>query len=131
MDYLILCDDEVIGASNLEARDPSMGFLQGVFVPTDGYERVRPIFRLYTEAGTSMADMDQEKYNQFREAVSKLQLSLATPDGVRLPVDAVHIFDADIELNEYEVTVRARDADAYDLICEAPTCRPPTDTGRP
>ena len=118
MKYRIICNDKFIGESDLELRDPSMGVLAGVFVPTPAYAEVQTVFRLQTEAGTSVADTDPDKWKIFIAAREKLGVSAESESGMPLPaVSRIDIFDYSVELNEYEVTIFTGDGRVYDQYC--------------
>ena len=78
MDYLIVYNGEPIGTMVSPGADASMGMVQGPFVPLPAYEKVRAVFRLFTEAagmdnGTGYPD-DPEKLRRFYAARGALDL---------------------------------------------------------
>ena len=117
--YRVLWQGRVIGESALEVIDPSMGILNGVFIPGPAYRDVEPVFRLFREAGTSVADMDEEKMRAYFDARDALGLSLVAENGQPLSVNTIHIDDYAEELGEYEVTVWTDGTSEFDLCNSA------------
>src|SRR4051794_29113914 len=114
MEYRITADGEVIGTSCLERCDPSMGVVDGVFVPSPAYERVRAVFRLYADAGTSVANQDTAKLEAYYAARDALHLGVETEEGVQLPVIMVHVTDYSPEIGEYEVSIWTEHTAAFE-----------------
>jgi hypothetical protein len=127
--YRVLWQGRVIGESRLENTDSSMGVLNGVFIPGPAYRDVEPVFRLYRQAGTSVADMDEEKMRAFFDARDGLALSLVSENGQPLPVNTIHIDGYAEELGEYEVTVWTDGTSEFGLCDSAgnlgPASQPP------
>ena len=103
--FAIRCAGAVIGHSDFEHRDLSMGVVHGAFRPTDAYERVRAVFRLFSNDHT-------EEYYRARD---RLGLELVSLDGVVIPTDALHIVDFAREYGPgtYEAEAILRDAAAF------------------
>lgn len=85
----------VIGYSELEDIEPSLGRARGQFRPGVGYELVQPVFRLFTEAvpvpGAEVTDADKlDRYHRSRDA---LGLSLEDDAGRSIRTSAIHISD--------------------------------------
>jgi hypothetical protein len=85
----------VIGYSELEDADASLGRARGRFRPGVGYELVQPIFALYTQAipepGAVVKDPDAlERYHRSRDA---LGLTLKDDTGRAIRTSAIHISD--------------------------------------
>ena len=94
MRYQILCDGEVIGSSNLEWRDDSLGEASGRFEPTAAYERVRPVFRLFIEArADGESEPDARKLAAYEAERAKLVLSVQDERGQSLHTAGVAILD--------------------------------------
>src|SRR5688572_29894338 len=114
MTFRILNGDKIIGKSDFEVLDASMGVAQGVFVPSLDYREVQPVFRLYAQAGISMADQDDAKLSEYYRARDGLDLSVTSPDGEQIPTDCIHITDYSEEIGEMEVAVIVADSESFD-----------------
>jgi hypothetical protein len=97
----------IVGHSELEERDESLGRARGRFRPGLGYELVQPIFRLFSEAVPMPGGepRDQDKLTRYHSARDKLGLELVDAAGKRIPTSAIHISDYTAE----------RGADALEL----------------
>ena len=94
MRYCILCDGELIGTSDLEGRDESMGVAVGAFVPTAAYARVQPTFRLFVAArADGESEPDAKKLAAYEAARDQLQLSVTDAAGAPVPASGVAILD--------------------------------------
>jgi hypothetical protein len=92
--YRILCDGELIGTSNLEERDESMGTAGGVFAPTPAYERVRPVFRMFIAArADGESEPDAAKLKAYEAARAPLELVVTDEKGTLLPAAGVAVLD--------------------------------------
>jgi hypothetical protein len=85
----------VIGYSELEDVDVSLGRAKGRFRPGTGYELVQPVFRLFSEAvpvpGAAVSDAEKlERYHRSRDA---LGLALEDDSGRTIRTSAIHISD--------------------------------------
>jgi hypothetical protein len=109
--YQILCGGELIGTSKLEGRDPSMGTAWGSFTPSQGYERVRWVFRIFSEALSDTGPANQVEIARYYSERDKLDLTVRTPEGEVVPTSVVHIADFSGELGEgaYEIEVHLDD----------------------
>lgn len=114
MQFRVLSQGVVIGATNLESLDPSMGVATGVFAPSENYGAVQPIFRLYATAGITVAGQDETKLKAYYAARDALNLSLVTPAGETVPTESIHITDFSEETGEYEVTVFTAGTEAFE-----------------
>jgi hypothetical protein len=85
----------IVGHSDLEETDPSLGRAWGVFRPGLGYELVQPIFRLFTEAVPMPGGepRDREKLERYHAARDRLGLSLVDAAGEPIATSAIHIAD--------------------------------------
>lgn len=119
MKFRILSGTIVIGETNFDGLDPSMGFAHGVFFPSPSYQEVQFVFRLYAEAGTSMADADGAKLAEYYRARDALNLSVVTAEGKLVPTEFVHIIDYSKELGEMAVEVIVTDLAAFHRYFEA------------
>ncbi len=92
--YQILCDGDVIGTSDFEERDESLGVAGGRFEPTAAYERVRHIFRLFLEAGANgVAEPDPAKLRAYEDVRATVVLAVHSATGKRLDGAGVVILD--------------------------------------
>lgn len=104
----------VIGHSDLEDIEPSLGRARGRFRPGMGYELVQPVFLLFAEAvptpGAAVTDADKlERYHRSRDA---LGLSLEDDSGTAIRTSAIHIADYSAKRGgsiELEVLISDRD----------------------
>lgn len=85
----------VVGWSDLELAEPSLGRARGRFRPGIGYELVQPVFLLYSQAvptpGADATDPDKlDRYHRSRDA---LGLSLEDDAGREILTSAIHISD--------------------------------------
>jgi hypothetical protein len=85
----------IVGHSDLEQRDASVGRAWGRFRPGLGYELVQPIFRLFTEAVPMRGGepRDEEKLARYHAARDKLGLELVDAEGRRIDTATIHIAD--------------------------------------
>ena len=85
----------VVGHSELEERDESLGRAWGRFRPGLGYELVQPIFRLFSEAVPMPGGepRDQDKLERYHSARDKLGLELVDASGRSIPTSTIHIAD--------------------------------------
>ena len=118
MKFHILAGDKVIGESDFEDLDPSMGAAHGVFSPSEQYSEAQPVFRLYAEAGTTVQDQDKEKLEEYYRARDALNLTIVTLAGEHVATDCVHITDYSEELGEMEIDAIAADADTFQRFFE-------------
>ena len=106
----MIFDNAVIGTTDLAHRDESMGVLHGEFSPTSEYERVRSVFRMFTEGSESNNEGMLLAYFAARDA---LGLGVESEDGTVLPAATVHVTDFSDEIGEYEITVWTADVRAF------------------
>jgi hypothetical protein len=85
----------VIGYSDLEDVEPSLGRARGRFRPGVGYDLVQPVFQLFTEAvPVPGADVtDEEKLDRYHRSRDALGLSLEDDSGRSIRTSAIHISD--------------------------------------
>jgi hypothetical protein len=88
----------IVGHSELENVEPSLGRAWGKLRPGVGYELVQPVFRLFAQAvprdGSQKDGATLERYYQSRDA---LNLELVDPSGKKIPTSAIHIADYSVE----------------------------------
>ena len=95
MRHTVKLRDVIIGHSDLEETDVSVGRAWGRFRPGFGYELVQPVFRLFTEAVPMRGGepLDEEKLARYHAARDKLGLSLVDWEGKVIGTSAIHIAD--------------------------------------
>jgi hypothetical protein len=97
--YRILCDGEIIGSSDLDERDASLGVAGGRFVPTAAYERVRPVFQLFIAArADGESEADAAKLDAYETARARLVLTLEDASGKSLVTSGIAVLDFAAEL---------------------------------
>lgn len=85
----------IVGHSDLESVDESLGRAWGKFRPGLGYELVQPVFKLFSEAVPMPGGepRDQEKLARYHAARDRLGLSLVDAEGNVIETTAIHIAD--------------------------------------
>jgi hypothetical protein len=93
--HIVKLQNVIIGYSDLEQRDESVGRAWGRFRPGVGYELVQPVFQLFTEAVPLPGGepMDEDKLERYHAARDKLGLVLTDDSGRTVPTTAIHISD--------------------------------------
>jgi len=91
----------IVGHSDLENVESELGRAWGIFRPAEGYELVRPVFRLFARAvpqdGSARNAAGLERYYKARDA---LNLELQDGGGRTLRTSAIHIVDYSVESAE-------------------------------
>lgn len=95
MRHTVKLQNVIVGWSDLEHRDPSLGRAWGRFRPGVGYELVQPVFRLFSEAVPLPGGepMDAEKLDRYHAARDQLGLVLEDAAGRQVATSAIHIAD--------------------------------------
>lgn len=101
--FAIRCDGTVIGHSELEHDDLSMGLVFGAFRPTSAYAKVRHVFQL----------LAQGRADEYYAARGRLRLELLTPGGRPIPTETIHVEEVAAEAGSAELRVEAILVDAY------------------
>jgi hypothetical protein len=106
MRYAVKCSGHLIGTSQLEGRDLTMGVAFGAFEPGPGYELVRSVFLLFVAAyDPDWRTADQSKLEAYYRARDALGLTLETEDDRPIATSAIHVVDLDELGRELEVHV--------------------------
>ena len=106
----------IVGHSDLENAEVSVGRAWGSFRPGLGYELVQPVFRLYAHAvprdGSAKDDAMLQRYYKARDA---LGLALEDAHGRAIRTSAIHIADYSVEEGQgaIELDVLISDADYW------------------
>lgn len=95
MRHTVKLQNVIVGWSDLEQRDPSLGRAWGRFRPGLGYELVQPVFHLFTEAVPLPGGepMDEVKLERYHAARDKLGLVLEDASGRQVATSVIHIAD--------------------------------------
>lgn len=85
----------IVGHSDLELADESLGRAWGKFRPGLGYELVQPVFGLFSEAVPVHGGepRDEIKLARYHAARDKLGLQLVDATGKEIATSAIHIAD--------------------------------------
>jgi hypothetical protein len=116
MSYRILCNDILIGYSDLEGRDQGMAVAYGRFVPTAGYEQFRSMFRLRTEAEsqTNAQSGNARKLDVYDRQIARPSLTIQTAAGASLSTGWIEVRDFSVEAGEYEISAHLDDPTFWD-----------------
>jgi hypothetical protein len=98
MRHTVRLEGVIIGHSELEHADPTLGRAWGALRPGLGYELVQPVFRLFAKAmqrdGSPNDDAMLGRYHKSRDA---LGLRLENAQGRTIATSAIHITDYTVE----------------------------------
>jgi hypothetical protein len=84
----------IVGHSDLEHADPSLGRAWGAFRPGLGYELVQPVFQLFAQAvPRDKSKKDQALLDRYHESRDALNLELQDDRGRVIQTSAIHIAD--------------------------------------
>jgi hypothetical protein len=113
--HTVYLKNVIIGYSDLEDADASLGRARGRFRPGIGYELVQPVFALFTEAvpvaNGSVADAEKlERYHRARDA---LGLTLRDDTGHDIRTSAIHISDYNGPRGTLEIEVLISDREYW------------------
>lgn len=95
MKHTLRLSGVIVGHSELEHAEPSLGRARGQFRPGLGYDLVQPIFRLYAEAvpREEGAPHDEGKLHRYHRSRDALPLELQDETGRPIATSAIHIAD--------------------------------------
>lgn len=123
MVYEIQTNSMVIGTSDLQHADPSMGIRYGSFNPTEDYYTFKPVFDEYFRVISNMPKMPGTTVPEFKPAsdkVRELNLTLFTTEGKLVPVEHIEITDCTSEpelSNEpIEISVMVKNNEIYEKV---------------
>jgi hypothetical protein len=93
--HTVYLQNIIVGHSDLEDADPTLGRARGRFRPGVGYDLVQPVFALYTQAvpAPDAAVVDQDKLDRYHRSRDALGLSLKDDTGREIRTSAIHIAD--------------------------------------
>ena len=105
----------IVGHSELELVDESIGRAWGTFRPELGYELVQPVFRLFSSAVPMPGGepRDQEKLARYHAARDRLGLSLVDANGTVIETTAIHIVDYLEEKGKLDLEVLISDEEYW------------------
>ena len=90
-----MADGFEIGHSNLEFEDLSMGSVHGRFFPTDNYQKVQSIFRLFA----------RNQYQEYFNLRDTLKLELFDENLILIGTNTIHIADFSEEFGPEEIAL--------------------------
>lgn len=119
MKYHLISKGEVIGYSELEGRDPSMGVASGEFYPGDRYADVSSVFRQRSEflaANYYDGILEGEgKYEEMEAQIRSLELSLRTEAGEMVGTKHISVDDfSDESAAEYRLSIVVDERETYE-----------------
>jgi hypothetical protein len=128
MRFRLYNGDELIGYSELEHADDSMGIRMGKFYPAEGYAALEPIYREFSmvrfdEHLSEYQANNPDQLEQLRARRKQLQyivagspLRLETEDGRLIGTAYICIEDSSEELGEQEreITIQVDDHATYE-----------------
>ena len=102
----------IVGHSDLESADESLGRAWGAFRPGLGYELVQPVFRLFSQAVPTRGGEPRDDFTlaRYHAARDKLALDLVDANGNQIETTTIHIADYLDEDGSLELDVLIRDA---------------------
>lgn len=117
--FSIYSSGKLIGHSNLEHLDPSMGYASGPLLPSEAYGEVEALVR----EGSLARDVDWNEFYQARmdayyAARDALKWELITADGVVVPTLFIDIIDYFEEIGEREASMAVSEASAFERYFE-------------
>jgi hypothetical protein len=84
----------IVGHSDLEFMDPTLGRAWGEFRPGLGYELVQPVFQLFVQAvPRDKSKKDKALLDRYHESRDALNLELTDDKGRVIKTSAIHIAD--------------------------------------
>ena len=91
----VFSESDLVGVCEIAGADRGDGVRTGVFLPAAGYEKVRHVFRLFSEAQSRAEpdDGDQGLLGYYIEARDRLGLTVRSEDGTAVRTGGVHILD--------------------------------------
>jgi hypothetical protein len=121
--FEVRCGSIVLGHSELEDIDESMGVRSGPFRPAPGYEQFRPIFRRFANAVglTSREPANADPIARYYQERDSLGLRLFDSTGQEVPTATIHLHDYSVEAGP--------DAYLLEIYLPTPPEVPPYDDG--
>lgn len=115
MRHTVKLHNVIVGHSELEEIDPTIGRAWGTFRPGLGYELVQPIFGLFTQAVPMPGGepLDKEKLDRYHTARDRLGLELVDSVGRRIATTTIHISDYSERNGRIELDVLISDEEYW------------------
>ena len=92
-EFLIFCENDLIGSSDLECRDSGLGTASGEFYPIEKYEKHRHVFKIFANAHDDSGTQDAVAIADYYRARDKLTLVVKSASGDVVESSTVHIVD--------------------------------------
>jgi hypothetical protein len=105
--FHVFSGEELIGYSDLEGQDPSMGVALGRFVPSEAYKKVAPVFRMWARATASTPPHDEALLAEYYRQRDLLRLSVRASSGEVVNAVRVHIADYSEDLGDEGLEITA------------------------
>lgn len=94
MKFKVFSGGSCIGETNLESRDEGMSVSVGVFMPTEKYEDVRPIFQAFNDILEEKDFGLQSKLrDEWQAKIADLDLKIKKWDDIQVPTGWIQIYD--------------------------------------
>lgn len=110
----------LIGTTELEGDDESMGFRLGRFYPTDHYKLIQPFIKelSYLLSERRFFDTPSPREEELQQVFNALELSLTTESGELIETDGIDIVDYSDDLGPegIEVTILVKDRETYEAF---------------
>jgi hypothetical protein len=102
MRFNLFANDELIGYSEFEDADPSMGVRSGKFVRHHNYSKYQNLFREHSRSRTEIqVDVQPaDEYEKLRKQLESLRLRIETDNGEAVGTMAIDLEDFSEELGE-------------------------------
>ena len=105
MRHTLKLNGVIVGHSELEHADASLGRAHGRFRPGLGYDLVQPVFRLFAEAVPPSGARDEAKLERYYKARDALPLELQDTEGRPITTTTIHIADYSAERGAGEIVL--------------------------
>lgn len=118
MEFIIYCNGEPVGYSDLAFSDEGMGVRNGLFHPLPAYHRVAPLFRDFSRLRQEHIIGSEESgpLQNIRAMIENLQLEVRTASGEPIGTLWVGLEDFSDEVGESgrEVTLVTAESGTYE-----------------
>ncbi len=117
MRFRLLSNSELLGYSDLELADPSMGGRAGRFMPHENYSKYQNLFRAYSEVrfNTNVDEKPSHEYEKLKAQIDSLHLRIETND--EREIGTAHIvledFSEELGTDGYELDIVVDDRRTY------------------
>lgn len=119
--FHVFSGEKLIGYSDLEGQDASMGVALGRFLPSDEYSEVASVFRTWVRATAPQLEgrpHDEELLAVYCRQRDALSLSVRTSSGEVIRTEWIHITDYSDDLGEdgYELSVCLNERSVFERL---------------